>query len=272
MIRQNLHTHSVYCDGRDTIEDMVQTAVDLGFTDLGFSGHGYNQPLDICSMTENNQAHYMRHVKENKEAFKGRIRIWLGIEQDAIGRTFSHDDFDYIIGSVHYVPYKNTWKSVDESKEIFDELLEEYGSFLALAQAYYDQVKRLAAMDIDIVGHLDLLTKYNENQEYLKWDDPAYEKMAKEAIDILIDAGKIFEMNTGAIARGYRTTPYPSQNLLEYIIAKGGKLCINTDCHNRQNLDLGMKDCLARAKAAGCTKLMHITPEGFAEEDIDLFQ
>lgn len=39
MFYSNAHTHSTWCDGKDTLEDMAQAAIDLGFTDLGFTCH-----------------------------------------------------------------------------------------------------------------------------------------------------------------------------------------------------------------------------------------
>ena len=39
---QNLHTHCTHCDGKDTPEEMIETALSLGFTGLGFSAHSYN--------------------------------------------------------------------------------------------------------------------------------------------------------------------------------------------------------------------------------------
>ncbi len=38
----NFHTHTTYCDGKETAEQMVQAAIAKGFTRLGFSGHGFN--------------------------------------------------------------------------------------------------------------------------------------------------------------------------------------------------------------------------------------
>ena len=40
-MKQNLHTHTVYCDGNDTPEEMVLTAIEKHFDILGFSGHGH---------------------------------------------------------------------------------------------------------------------------------------------------------------------------------------------------------------------------------------
>lgn len=39
--KQNLHTHSTFCDGKDTPEEMVLTVMEKGFSSVGFSGHAY---------------------------------------------------------------------------------------------------------------------------------------------------------------------------------------------------------------------------------------
>ena len=49
-------------------------------------------------------------------------------------------------------------------------------------------------------------------------------------------AGKTCEVNTGAIARKYRTAPYPAPTLLSYIREKGGKLLLASDAHSPQNI------------------------------------
>ena len=35
-MKQNLHTHSIFCDGKDTIEEMTLEAISKGFDILGF--------------------------------------------------------------------------------------------------------------------------------------------------------------------------------------------------------------------------------------------
>ena len=37
----NLHTHSTFCDGRNTPEQVVTAAIEQGFDSVGFSSHGY---------------------------------------------------------------------------------------------------------------------------------------------------------------------------------------------------------------------------------------
>ena len=61
----------------------------------------------------------------------------------------------------------------------------------------------------DIIGHFDLVTKFNELGGYLDLSDPRYVRAWKAAVDALLSYDRPFEINTGAISRGYRTTPYP---------------------------------------------------------------
>ena len=39
MIKTNFHTHTTFCDGKNTPEEMVQSAIEKGFSSLGFSVH-----------------------------------------------------------------------------------------------------------------------------------------------------------------------------------------------------------------------------------------
>ena len=61
MIKQNLHTHTIYCDGKDTVEEMVKEAIQKGFSILGFSGHG-RCLVDDYSMNVENTNKYEQDV------------------------------------------------------------------------------------------------------------------------------------------------------------------------------------------------------------------
>ena len=39
MIKTNYHTHTTYCDGVNTAEEMIQSAIEKRFSILGFSSH-----------------------------------------------------------------------------------------------------------------------------------------------------------------------------------------------------------------------------------------
>lgn len=272
MIKQNLHTHSLYCDGKNTVDEMVLEAIRRGFTILGFSGHGYCS-VDHCSMNEENTQKYIRDVLSAKEKYKDKITVFLGVEQDLLGQAaIKHQPYDYIIGSVHYMNLHQHYLAVDESYEMTQKIASAYGGFLNYAESYFNEVKKLADKDeIDIIGHIDLLTKFNEDESFIAFDNADYLQLAYACIDKLIDKGKIFEVNTGAIARGMRKTPYPHQTLLKYIYKHGGSICLNSDCHQKEMLDCYYKEALAFIQDCGFTSMMMLTQQGFVEKGIAEF-
>ena len=73
--------HTTFCDGKNTAEEMVLSAIEKGFSVLGFSGHA-PMPFetDWC-MTEEFALCYREEVTRLKEKYKGKIRIYCGIEQ-----------------------------------------------------------------------------------------------------------------------------------------------------------------------------------------------
>lgn len=274
MIKQNLHTHSCYDDGKDPIEEMVKTAIEKGFTVLGFSGHGFNHPLDEGSMTEEGTENYRRNVLQAREKYQDQIEIYLGIEQDSMMPV--RGDWDYKIGSVHFLePEGFSPVPVDYSREEFDRIYREMykGDIRRMAEDYYRSVEKMIdEQEFDIVGHIDLITKFNENKEYLTETEDWYLEAAKKAVLKGIEKNRIFEMNTGAVSRGYRSQGYPSDAILKMLSDHGAMLCVNTDCHDRNNLDCLMEESIERARAAGFKSLMKMTSKGFQKIPIDNFQ
>lgn len=273
MIKQNLHTHSQYDDGKDAIDEIVQKAQERGFTILGFSGHGY-YAKDDSSMTPEKTKQYIQDVRQAQQQAPNGLKIYLGIEEDSMAPIENVEDFDYVIGSVHYLEHNGKIYPIDYSQEQFDEMLKEgyQNDINALAKDYYLAIERQAQNpNIQIIGHLDLIAKYNEDQTYYCFDDPKILSYAKVAIEQLVKAGKIFEMNSGAMARGYRNSPYPSIELLKLIYEANGKILINTDCHDKEYLDYGMQICLDLAKQIGFKTLEMFNGKNFESKNIEEF-
>ena len=273
MIKQNLHTHSQYDDGKYAIDEIVQKAQEQGFTILGFSGHGY-YAKDDSSMTPEKTKQYIKDVRQAQQQAPNGLKIYLGIEEDIMAPIENVEDFDYVIGSVHYLEHNGKIYPIDYSQEQFDEMLKEgyQNDINALAKDYYLAIERQAQNpNIQIIGHLDLIAKYNEDQTYYCFDDPKILSYAKIAIEQLVKAGKIFEMNSGAMAREYRNSPYPSIELLKLIYEANGKILINTDCHDKEYLDYGMQICLDLAKQIGFKTLEMFNGKNFESKNIEEF-
>ena len=237
MTLSNYHTHTRCCDGRDTPEELVREAIRLGCPELGFSGHSHVS-FDDCCMTVEGTEQYKSEIRRLREQYKDQLRIRLGVEQDYFG-DLPTDDYEYVIGSVHYVPKDGRMLSVDSSAEDFDAAVAAHygGDVYAFAEDYYALVGRVYEKTrCTIVGHFDLITKFNEDGCRFDTAHPRYRRAAGEALEALLDKPVIFEINTGAIARGYRKTPYPEPWILEELIAHKAPLLLSSDCHDKRFL------------------------------------
>ena len=120
------------------------------------------------------------------------------------------------------------------------------------AEDYFARVGSLAEIgEVDIVGHFDLLTKFDEPECIYDVHSARYRDAARFAMERLVNAGKIFEINTGAVSRGYRTTFYPSEDLLRDLFSLGGKICLSSDSHSVKTLGFQRDKAKACAVAAG---------------------
>lgn len=237
----NYHTHTRYCDGKDSPEELVLEAIRLGCEELGFSGHSY-VPFDDCCMTPEGTENYKREIRALREKYAGQIKLLLGVEQDYYS-PMPTEDYDYVIGSVHYVLKDGEYLPVDLSRESQIALVNEHyaGDFYAFIEDYYALVGDVAEKTgCDIVGHFDLITKFNEDGSLFDTAHPRYRAAALKALDRLCAAPVLFEINTGAIARGYRTTPYPEPFLLKELQRRQKQLILSSDCHDRRFLLCGL--------------------------------
>lgn len=265
--KANFHTHTTYCDGKNSVEEMVLSAIEKGFDALGFSGHSYTDfDLDFC-MKQDEVSAYLQEVGEMKEKYKDQIAIYAGVEQDIFAGKVG-DEFAYAIGSVHYIKKDDKYLCVDWAEEISLEHIEKHfdGDAYAFAEAYFATVASvLEVTGADIIGHFDLVAKFNEHGALFDTHHPRYKKAACDAIEALLPYHKPFEINTGAIYRGLRTEPYPSLDLLEEIYKKGGKILLSSDSHDVDSIGFYFAEVVEWVKKIGFTHSVIWTPEGFVE-------
>lgn len=244
MISRDLHIHTTYSDGKNTPEEVVLSAIEKGLKVIGFSDHAPTFfDSGYCMKTEKLDS-YKEEIYALREKYKGKIEILCGIEQDVFS-DFIPEGLDYIIGSVHYVkkgdkyiPVDNTAKHLkDAANELFG------GDIYALVESYFALVGEVAdKTNADIIGHFDLITKFSEKEDLFDQNHPRYIAAWKSAVDKLILKNIPFEINTGAISRGYRTTPYPAKNMIDYIKEKGGKFILSSDSHSAENLAFNFEE------------------------------
>lgn len=264
MIKTNFHTHTVYCDGKDTPEELVEAALAKSFSALGFSGHSYFEQDMPYVMDPESERKYIEQIRNLKQAYAGKLQIFCGIEQDLYSAP-SAFAYDYVIGSVHYVHKDGAYLIVDGSLDEMKEILSRYydDDFDAFAKDYFAAVALIPQKtNADIIGHFDLILKCMDQLPYTPTE--AFFEYAEEAVLKLIPYHKPFEINTGAMARGYRTTPYPHRTILKMIFENGGSILISSDCHDKDYLDYGFEVARTVAREVGFTQKAIITEDGIA--------
>lgn len=235
MKKCDLHTHSVFCDGRDTPEEMVLSAIEKGLDTIGICCHSYVPFDEEFCIAKERYGEFQAEIKRLKEKYRDKIEVLCGIEQDYY-TELGTEGFDYVIGSVHYFEFDGEYFAVDNTVEEMVRGCEKYlgGDYCRMYEKYYELVANVAEKThCDIIGHFDLVTKFNRDGRFFDESSERYMSASKNAVDALLPCGKSFEINTGAVSRGYRNAPYPAKPIMDYIRENGGKFILSSDGHNK---------------------------------------
>ena len=270
---QNLHTHSTYCDGKDSLEDTVKKAISLGFNGIGFSGHAPMPDFIPANYTmkKSDVALYCREIEQLKIKYDGIIDIFCGIEFDTLSEA-DLSAFDYVIGSVHYLKKNNAYLDFDLGINEVRKIIDEYfnGNGMQFAKEYYEALARMPERVVpDIVGHFDIIAKHAEKHNLFDIESAEYKNYALEALHALSSVCNTFELNTGGIHRGYRLTPYPQKFILEEMNRLGSRIVMTSDCHNNANLNAGFDEGLKLLDECGFKEVYVLTKNGFEGKKIN---
>ena len=162
MQNNDLHIHTVFSDGADTPEQCIITAVNMGLKEIGFSDHSYidNDIYEPYWMSVKAEREYRRTVRELKEKYKSKITVLCGIEQDYFS-AHTANDYDYVIGSVHFIKTNDGFFAVDESKDDIERSLKCFDNDIyKFIEEYYNTLSDVVnKTNCDIIGHFDLISK-----------------------------------------------------------------------------------------------------------------
>ncbi|MBR0198334.1 MAG: histidinol-phosphatase [Kiritimatiellae bacterium] len=245
----NLHTHTTWCDGSASVREMACAALAKGFVVLGFSSHAMlpGDPED-WPLKKDNIRDYAKDVRAVAEEFKGKLEIRLGVEADFVPgisfpdrKIYSMIEPDFIIGSIHYLIAPDGVRvGVDKSPEAFQSAIMEHfgGSVEAFCREYFARERQMAEeFDFDIIGHPDLVRKFNEKIGLVDENAAWYKEEIAKTADVFARSGKIVEINTGAISRAWLDDAYPSAEFRALLAARGVKFILSSDAHFPEALD-----------------------------------
>lgn len=243
-ITSSIHNHCIHCDGKNTPREMVESAIRAGFTDFGFSSHSFIE-CNPSDWTMRDEEQYKNEIFALKKEYEGKINLYCGIEVEYSSLPRDKKGYDYLIDSVHELKVGDKYYSVDGSASGFEKAINEGfdGNAYKLSKAYYDTVCRMIEdRSPKLVCHFDLVTKFNEKMRFFDEGDKRYLTPLYQSLNFAIERGAIIELNFGAIARKYKSTPYPASYTLAHLRKNGAKIMIGSDCHNSEYVDFGFKE------------------------------
>ena len=242
------HMHTPLCrhaTGEPT--DLAAQAVKIGLEEIGFSDHNpmKRDDFDNWRMRSDDLDSYVSKVEEARRAFPSLV-IKLALEvdfipgyEDWVRELASRHDWDYFIGSVHYV--SESW-DIDNPARISEWKKREP---MEVWTAYFDRLTMAAESGLfEIIGHADLCKKFCF---YPKQDcTPLYRKF----LQAVKKHNVAIELNTAGLRKDCKEI-YPSAQLLRLAAEIGVPITFGSDAHAPEEVGMNLAEAAELARSVG---------------------
>ncbi|MCF1473669.1 MULTISPECIES: histidinol-phosphatase [Rhizobium/Agrobacterium group] len=271
-----------FCDhAKSTLADVIETAIDRGFTHYGLSEHcpryrdedlyPGEERLGVAGLARQ-FADYVDHAFKLRDAYADRIELLIGFETEKLPPDTwlakmeairNAHLFDYVVGSIHDI--EGCW--LDYSAQATETLKNELGGTDALQIAYFrsatDMVERLRP---DVVAHLDLVRKYEPAGFECS---PAVLREADTLLEAIKAYGGILDVNCAAFRNGFGPV-YPLPHILKRACHMGIRVTLGDDSHGVDTVGVRLEQSVAAIRAAGFESIAYLTrANGWLQADID---
>jgi len=272
MTLEDWHTHNEMCHHADgSIEDYLKQAIKSQLQTLGVSDHFPYEfltnieriPYEEYAITLPEIEDYLSTAEKLKEKYKTTLNVRIGFEVDYFkNQAFALNNhlnkiknrLDYILGSIHILNFRDgrgAW-GFDDSR--FKKDFEYYGP----QQVYINYYKKLQKMvksedfDFDIVGHLDLPKKFNDNPTNKKI---VFNEIMK-TLELIKARNKTIEVNTGGLRKPCKEQ-YPSEKIIKEMYSLDIPIVLGSDSHKPKDIAWKFKKTLKILKKIGYNHLVH---------------
>jgi histidinol-phosphatase (PHP family) len=251
-MRTDYHVHTPLCGHAvGAPRDYIIAAQRAGLDEIGFSDHNpMPTQFDDWRMAPDQLPDYVEMIEAARRDYP-YFPIRLGLECDFIPGYENHirdlaqsADWDYLIGSVHYITPE--W-DVDNPKHLkrwteqpVEEVWERYFA------AY---TKMVESCLFDFLAHPDLVKKFGHRPEgdlsrfYLK------------TLDAVAEAGVTLEVSTAGLRKDVHEI-YPSRDFLVAARARNIPIVINSDAHDPKEIAHEFDRAYGLAIDVGYTQVM----------------
>lgn len=258
---------------KDTLRQVVERAIEVGFTTYGLAEHcprvrardlypeeAHLTPADLRERF----ASYIQEARKLQAEYQHQIELLVGFETEALpedswpqlmAEVKAQHDFDFFIGSVHSV----AGVFIDFTQETTDSLAKRFGSWDALCSAYFDEVANLVAtLEPPVVGHIDLIRRFRGEAVQF---GPSVWPSVRRALEAVRDVGALLELNAAPQRRQFGPL-YPSLEILNAAHQMNIPLTLSDDSHGVASVHGGLEACVSTAALVGYRELHYLTKKG----------
>ncbi|KAL1742421.1 polymerase/histidinol phosphatase-like protein [Schizophyllum fasciatum] len=260
------HSHSgQFCKhASGSLEEVVQEAILQKFQVFCLTEHVpryreedlYPEEQGVSVDDLYSQFHaFLKEAHRLKALYAPQITLLVGLETEYITDNDlakiedllrEHPkEIELIVGSVHHV----NAIPIDFNKATFEKALGTFDSSVNFLNSYLDsQLQVMERLKPEIIGHFDLCRLYTPN---LKLDEDAgvWDRVRRNVL-YGIGYGALFEVNAAAFRKGWNTA-YPGQEVLQFILANGGRITLSDDSHGPHAVGLNYSKMKTYLQANG---------------------
>lgn len=245
MIQADMHMHTWFStDSEACPRDMADEAVRKGLKTICFTDHFDKDDLEWGEEGIFDVDAYFMEMQKLQEEYAGKLNIRIGIELGL--RTYLKDyyeeltkkyPFDFVIGSVHNVPYKkdaegNILYTDPAAEKLFTDRTDKE-AYRLMMETTLENVRTSDCFQT--LGHLDYVVRYGKSREK-EYSYTDYADIIDEILKLLIEKEKGLEVNSAGLKYGLPFA-HPHPDVLKHYRELGGEIItIGADAHKPEHI------------------------------------
>jgi len=261
------HSGSFCRHAKGTLVQVVEAALDAGFTTYGLSEHGpRDRGQDLYAGEEDLGPdklgvlfrEYTARARALQERYAGRIELLVGFETEVVPReTYvermrelrAEGGFDFMVGSVHHVAER----AIDFTPEEQAEVERDVGGRDAFDRAYFVELTgMIRSLEPEIVGHFDLARRYRGDD--VTFADDTW-PLIEAALVAAREAGSALDVNASPVRRGFGPV-YPGPEILALARRLDVAVTLGDDSHGPDSVGSGLEASVTAIRAAGYEEIV----------------
>jgi histidinol-phosphatase (PHP family) len=231
-------------------------ASEQGIDELGVSEHVYRfsqslkvwrHPFWVASAVDDIDE-YCRFVREQTDLKLGIEADFIPGAEDRMANLLASRDFDYVIGSVHFIAEKaldmddySIWDGASSAEQIW--------------RRYFETLGQAARSGLfDILAHPDLVKVWGPARRDRPLPEGDLRRYYELAIDGIAESGIAIEVSTAGLRKRAQEI-YPAPAFLEMCLEAGAPVALSSDAHVPADIGADYGQALELLESVGVTQL-----------------